>query len=353
MPKPIPHVDTFGESRLPEHGRIRLGEKTGRAMRSIDTFRFTSPDQAAIETIASLYGGVARPWDDPKASVRNQFEVKTDVASIPVIVPPGGLSVWYESWTAGGCDRRCDGETMFIRKGRESNDPCACDAANIMTCKPHTRLNVILTGIRFGGVWRLETKGWNAAHEISAMERMIFQLQDKMGPINARLVLEKRSKPGKNFVVPKLELDMDLAGLAAGQGNVVAIGGPGPVLVALPAPSKAQDDQVVDAEIMEEDEVRPAEWAEHIRAKYVNGNTRAETRMGIAQELVRRWPEFRSDEHCLDVLTMLASREEIDSYRDDLPEDVMTRLDKALDGLLVNEAEPVFHAGRIRLIRRQ
>jgi hypothetical protein len=40
-------VRDFG--RPPEHGRIRLGIKDGKAMRHIDTLRFTSPDRNAID----------------------------------------------------------------------------------------------------------------------------------------------------------------------------------------------------------------------------------------------------------------------------------------------------------------
>ena len=53
--KPIKPIHDLG--RTPEHGRIRLGVKTERAMKSLDTFRFTSPDKEAIEQIADAYGG--------------------------------------------------------------------------------------------------------------------------------------------------------------------------------------------------------------------------------------------------------------------------------------------------------
>ena len=77
--------------RPPEHGRIRFGERyTARngksAMRALTTFRFTSPDRNAIEQIARLYGGEARPWSDPKASPQNQFEVYTESSRISVML---------------------------------------------------------------------------------------------------------------------------------------------------------------------------------------------------------------------------------------------------------------------------
>ena len=44
--------------RVPEQGRIRLGVKTERAMKALDTFRFTSADHDAICQVADIYGGV-------------------------------------------------------------------------------------------------------------------------------------------------------------------------------------------------------------------------------------------------------------------------------------------------------
>lgn len=50
---PLSNIDR----RAPEAGRIRIGIKSGRAMKSIDTFRFTSPHQDVIEQLADMYGG--------------------------------------------------------------------------------------------------------------------------------------------------------------------------------------------------------------------------------------------------------------------------------------------------------
>ena len=67
MPKDIvPIAKDYG--RIPEQGRIRLGIKTERAMKALDTFRFTSPDPGAIEAIAGLYGGKTKPWIEMKAT---------------------------------------------------------------------------------------------------------------------------------------------------------------------------------------------------------------------------------------------------------------------------------------------
>ena len=70
---------TENYSRIPEHGRIRLGmQDEGRGFpKSLDTFRFTSPDKEAVEQIANLYGGEVNKWNDKKASPPNQWEVIT------------------------------------------------------------------------------------------------------------------------------------------------------------------------------------------------------------------------------------------------------------------------------------
>ena len=72
--KPIKAIQDLG--RTPEHGRIRLGVKTERAMKSLDTLRFTSPDKEAIEQIADTHGGNVKSWTPPK-SKQQQWEVIT------------------------------------------------------------------------------------------------------------------------------------------------------------------------------------------------------------------------------------------------------------------------------------
>ena len=90
MPKDVvPIAKDYG--RIPEQGRIRLGVKTERAMKALDTFRFTSPDPEAIAALASLYGGKAKPWSDKRASPKEQWEVITEADSIKVWGTRSGL----------------------------------------------------------------------------------------------------------------------------------------------------------------------------------------------------------------------------------------------------------------------
>ena len=219
-------LDSMG--RTPEQGRIRLGVKTERAMKSLDTFRFTSPDREAICQIADLYGGVVEEWKPPR-SKQQQWEVITDTSDIRVFLPPDSIHVWYEQWSGGGCQRRCDGVTVSIPvktpDGMDTDtEPCLCqDEQSPQKCSPYTRLNVILPEIKFGGVWRLESKGWNAANEMPNMAMMLQQMQI-VGLMEGRLILEQRSRVSggqtRHFVVPRLAMNISPTEILSGDARV-------------------------------------------------------------------------------------------------------------------------------------
>lgn len=220
------------DHRAPEAGRIRIGVKTGRAMKSIDTFRFTSPYKDIVEQLAARYGGVAQPWSDERARIRDQYEVVTQANEIPVYLPANGLSVWYEKWSGGGCERRCDGVSCEIVQMHGDNavpvqSPCICVAKGARECQPYTRLNVVLPELPFRGTWRLETKGWNALHELPGMFEMIRSLDESGRMVQAYLGVEKRSdKAGgktRHYVVPKLTVGQSPQELQSGQASVAAI----------------------------------------------------------------------------------------------------------------------------------
>ena len=140
MSRPVVRINELSR-RIPEAGRIRLGIKSGKAMRALDTFRFTSPSRELIEQLAAAYGGEPRPWNDPKASPPNQFEVITTATSVEVYLPREAITCWYEMWAGGGVQRRCDGELVQVpvttRDGWEmSNQPCLCVRQQNMECRP-------------------------------------------------------------------------------------------------------------------------------------------------------------------------------------------------------------------------
>lgn len=232
--------------RIPEQGRIRIGKKVpipGKPGKSrpakLETFRFTSVDKAALETLAAKYGGTVQPWSDPLAPA-GQWEVTTTATSLPIILPPDplGETPVYEMWDGGALVKRCDGidqvRTVATEDGgQESIDPCECAAAQRLSCKIKLRLNVILREVQFGGTWLLTSSGDNASEEMPGMVAMILQTQAS-GLQTAELYLSQRTrqvftdkggKQTRKFVVPMLRIaGATLEELAAGGGQVRALG---------------------------------------------------------------------------------------------------------------------------------
>lgn len=279
---PITQLDR----RVPEAGRIRMGQKlplkSGKGSRpaSLSTWRFTSQHKDLIEAIAAHYGGTARPWHDDSASPADQFEVITEANSIRVLVVNDGITIWYELWSAGGCQRRCDGIEVETKQVVSPDDyemvksPCICHENGEAECDPHTRLSVVLPEFSFAGIWRFESKGWNAAQELPGMYDMISELHRRGSMVDAVLSIasEERMTPnGKRiFKVPKLsvrntplEIAAGSAGLAVGAGTPVEVRpalGAGTIEVR-DKPSGGQftmtdpDDHIQEAELVSDEEI--------------------------------------------------------------------------------------------------
>ena len=211
--------------RAPEQGRIRYGIKTtsqsGKTIpRSIRKFRFTSSDTVALDQIAGLYGGTVKPWEN------GQSEVVSNSEEIPIVLPPDplGTGPQYEMWKGSSCVRRCDGVVCYTpantQDGAELLEvPCVCGANETLECKPTTRLSVILPDVRFGGVWRLDCKGWHGTNELPAMVSTVQQLQGQ-GLSRAYLALEPRKKGSKQWVVPVIRLGATPNQLISGQASL-------------------------------------------------------------------------------------------------------------------------------------
>lgn len=245
--------------RPPEHGRIRLGEKGGPQGRvALNRFRFTSADREVIEQLAALYGGASRPWSDPKSSPQHQFEVTTDSSRIHILLPVDDCyTIGYEQWGGRGIERRCDGEVcIFYGTGSAFERPCMCADQTEQTCKPYSRVNVLLPNVNLGGVWRMEVKGRHFMYEAPGMIETILSLHEG-GMARCDLLLTQRTrryvgKDGKpavsKFIVPQFLVPMSPDQMLAGGARVNAL--PPTVRPAI-GPAPDDDDEVVDAEVLD------------------------------------------------------------------------------------------------------
>ena len=198
------------QRRLVELGRIRLGEKGEKGEpRRLTHFRLTSASSRHLEAVAAIYGGQVRPWRG--APDEGYFELATTSAELDILIPPtlAAYSQAYELWQGGTCERRCDGVTEQVSGG-----PCLCDP-NARTCQVTTRVSVMLPKVPGLGVWRLDTKGWNAATTLPAtLELLGAMAQGAWVP--AVLRMEQRSKrvrdpqtrqvQTRRFVVPVVDI---------------------------------------------------------------------------------------------------------------------------------------------------
>jgi hypothetical protein len=206
------------QRRLAEIGRIRIGQQVpsgnGKRPSKLSTFRLTSGDRNRINQAADLYGGKPQEWDAPAGK---QWEVITEAEALNVVVPPGDMafSQFYELWSGGGCQRRCDGNFESISDG-----PCLCDPDE-RECKIHTRLSVMLRDLPGLGVWRIDTSGYYAAVELQGAVEVVQLAAGRGQMLPAQLRLEQRmvKRPGsqtKRFAVPVLDIEVSPAQLLSG-----------------------------------------------------------------------------------------------------------------------------------------
>jgi hypothetical protein len=185
------------QRRYTEIARARAGERNAKGQpQSRSTWRFTTPHQAVADAIAELYGGKVESWE-------KQLEVNTDASSIPVYVPPQTTEPWYELWTAGGLQRRCDGVTKV-----NDDQPCVCDPED-RDCKPTFRFIVMLRELSYLGAVMVQSHGWNAVSELSSLFRDLSGAMDTSRYVEADLVIETR-KNSDQRPFPVIQLSVDL-----------------------------------------------------------------------------------------------------------------------------------------------
>lgn len=224
------------QQRLRELGRIRIGQKVatsnGRTRPGkLDRFRLTSPSKELLDRVAAKYGGTVAPWT-PEGGA-GQYEVITDARRMPIHVPPQPVSQYFELWSGGGCQRRCDGVTELLK-----DRPCICGPdPEQRQCKPTTRLNVVLSEIEGVGVWRLESHGYYAALELPGVAELLSQTG---GYVEAFLGLEqrtaKRDGQTRHWMVPTIDVAVTPAALMAGSAAAGPAVGGGSQRAALEAP---------------------------------------------------------------------------------------------------------------------
>ncbi len=156
------------QKRLAHVGDIRTGTKTEKGYPTkLETFRITTQNFDIALELAGQYGGTPQSWEDG-------FELITDHATLPVIVPPQTYDPYLEVWSKGGLQRRCTGTTEYTTTWPPTKIG-PCDGMNpdnqrdcTYECKPATRLSVLLPDTSIVGTFTVRSTGWNAYSEISS-----------------------------------------------------------------------------------------------------------------------------------------------------------------------------------------
>lgn len=226
------------QRQLRRLGKIRMGAQVATANgksrpAKLDHWRLTSASAELLEAAAGVYGGNVQQWaGSPHEG--GQFELYTETDTLRVAVPPGeyAFSQWYEQWSAGGCQRRCDGITEQL-----TGQACLCPAdlderakraSNGGACKMTTRLSVLLPDVPDIGTWMLESHGYYAAVELAGADDLI-RAAGGGRIIPAQLRIEQRTaKRGgetRRYAVPVLELTTVTSGmLMTGEAPAIAGG---------------------------------------------------------------------------------------------------------------------------------
>lgn len=196
------------QAKMAEVGRIRTGFKDPdkKYADRLDAFRLTSPRRALIEAAAEAFGGTVIPWQ-PQNGGPPQWEVRTEVNEIPVIVPRQVIDPWMEAWKPGQCIRRCDGERTVV----PDDQPCICKAQQLSkkdACKPTTRVNVELPDIPVLGWWRLDSHGWRTASLMTSIAPLV-QILPKGIP--GTLILTKQPRRVPDPRDPSKTIQQDIA----------------------------------------------------------------------------------------------------------------------------------------------
>ncbi|MEV0150030.1 MULTISPECIES: hypothetical protein [unclassified Nonomuraea] len=206
-----------------QDGRIRIGTSKptpdgNKQPLSLSTFRFTSASLRFITAIAERYGGTVNPWqwaDGP------QHEVITKANQLPVILPPFPITQFMELWDGPNCARRCTGKQELLTKRS-----CLCGPdldLRQRTCKPTTRMSVLLRDIPSLGLWRLDTKGFTAAEILPGAAEFLARVGDYVDGVitvtrmNRTIMGQQRSYVVPGLIVESADDQLTPGRLLAGQ----------------------------------------------------------------------------------------------------------------------------------------
>ena len=216
------------QKRVAVIGHIRLGEQVTEGNktrpRALRGFRFTTGRRELAEAVAAAYGGRPTEWLNPTTGIPG-YEILTEAAEIPVLIPPAELafSQHYELWSGAGCERRCDGYTEA--RGPEPQ-PCLCAVDGVRVCDSVTRLSLLVPDIAaVFGVWQLVTHSYYASGELASAVELALGLAQRrgenLGAGTLRLEQRVARKPGEKphrYTLPVLDIWLSpeaLGGLAA------------------------------------------------------------------------------------------------------------------------------------------
>lgn len=202
------------QRRAAEHGRLRTGYTQGNKPMRSATWVITSHSEEHVRTAAELWGGAPESWK-PLNSTIEQWRVITKASAIEALITPGDpLNQYNELWSAGGCQRRCDGTTELLTR-----QPCVCarqfgedwhTQPKGRVCAATSRLNVMLPDLSGMGMWRAETHSFYAASEWGGMVDMVLAGTDGRGFVPVTLRIEPRQvvRDGKTKKFPVVVVEL-------------------------------------------------------------------------------------------------------------------------------------------------
>lgn len=225
---------TDGEGRLPSIGDLRKGAEhvQGEAPRELEYFRFTSSYPELEQQFTAAYG--------PKPT---EVLVRLPYPSVDAC-----LEAWYESYTAGSMQLRCNGQSCVWQRTasgiREDPVPCYRAATPPCQCEAVGRLHVIVPSLGMLGTVTVRT---GSSNDIRTLYRVLKGLADpatgagldlRSVPFVLRRVARDIPTPGKDGKqVRRTKYLLDLQVDPSAVGEVIRALGTARPLGALPAPA--------------------------------------------------------------------------------------------------------------------